>query len=357
MALTHLEMTTWLSSVTITYPPLEIRCPKKVTSNPVQMEAAKGRVIRARAGFYDVQHDTNIYRCTLRGRVKRQQRSASGQRIYADPLATGDFVVFTPLDNDEGVIEDILPRRTKFSRLHPGKREEIEQIVVANADQVVAVASTRLPDLNFRFIDRFLILAEAGGMEAVICINKFDLVGKKKQRQLRATMDTYLQLGYRVLFTSVVQSEGVETLRDALKDKFSVIVGASGVGKSSLLNAVQPGLGLRVGEVGPKTGKGRHTTTLVELFSLDFGGEVADTPGIREVGLWGVDTDHLEGFFPEMSPYLGRCRFKDCTHLHEPGCAVMNAMNTNQISQRRYQSYVALRTGNDDEETTLECRM
>jgi ribosome biogenesis GTPase len=313
------------------------------------MESVKGRVLRARTGFYDVQRGEKMYRCTLRGRIKRQQRSEEGKLIYADPAATGDFVMFTPLDDEEGVIEDILPRRTKFSRRRPGKRDEIEQIIVANADQVIVVASTHLPDLNFRFIDRFLILAEAGGMNAVICINKIDLVGKKKRRRLRAMMNAYERLGYRTLFTSVPELEGVEELRDVLKDKFSVVVGASGVGKSSLLNAVQPGLGLRVGEVGLKTGKGRHTTHCVELFSLDSGGEVADTPGVREVGLWGVDIENLERYFPEMEPYVGECKYKDCTHLHEPDCAVIEAVNANKISEIRYQSYVALRSGNGED--------
>lgn len=289
-----------------------------------------------------------MLRCQLRGRVKRAQRSAKGRQIYADPVAVGDEVVVTPRDNEEGVIEEILPRRTKFSRRYPGKRDAIEQIVVANADQVVIVLSTRLPNFNLRFLDRFLILAEVGEMDAVVCLNKIDLIDSAERRELRSILSAYEQLGYPVIFTSINHSESIQAFRDALRDRFSVVVGASGVGKSSLLNAVQPGLGLRVGEVGLKTGKGRHTTTLVELFSLEFGGEVADTPGIREVGLWGVDTENLDLYFPEMEPYLGECKYTDCIHVSEPRCAITDAVNTGKISDVRYQSYISLK---NDEKT------
>ena len=289
-----------------------------------------------------------MLRCQLRGRVKRAQRSAKGRQIYADPVAVGDEVVVTPRDNEEGVIEEISPRRTKFSRRYPGKRDAIEQIVVANADQVVIVLSTRLPDFNLRFLDRFLILAEVGEMDAVVCLNKIDLIDSAERRELRSILSAYEQLGYPVIFTSINHSESIQAFRDALRDRFSVVVGASGVGKSSLLNAVQPGLGLRVGEVGLKTGKGRHTTTLVELFSLEFGGEVADTPGIREVGLWGVDTENLDLYFPEMEPYLGECKYTDCIHVSEPKCAITDAVNTGKISDVRYQSYISLK---NDEKT------
>ena len=204
-------------------------------------------------------------------------------------------------------------------------------------------SQSRLPDLNLRFLDRFLILAEVGEMGAVVCLNKIDLIDSAEQRKLGSILSAYERLGHTVIFTSINYPQSIEPFRDALRDKFSVIVGASGVGKSSLLNAVQPGLGLRVGEVGLKTGKGRHTTTLVELFCLEFGGEVADTPGIREVGLWGVDTEYLDLYFPEMESYLGKCKYTDCVHLSEPGCAVTEAVNTGEISDVRYMSYVSLK--------------
>ena len=247
------------------------------------------------------------------------------------------------------MVEDILPRETKFSRQYAGKHGDIEQVIVANAHQIVAVVSTLMPPLNFRTLDRFLILAEAGDMEAVICLNKMDLVDTTQQEEFSEAFVNYEKLGYQVLYTSINIPESLEALRRALTDKFSVIVGASGVGKSSLLNALQPNLELRTGEVGIKTQKGRHTTTLVELFSLGFGGEVADTPGIREVGLWGVDTENLEYYFPEMEPYLGTCKYNDCAHVAEPDCAVQDAVEAGEIHAERYRSYVVLRTGDTAE--------
>ncbi len=312
------------------------------------MDKIQGRVIRARSGFYDVQRDNLTLRCTLRGRIKREQRSEIGRRIYADPVAVGDEVTFTQLDDEEGVIEELLPRRTKFSRQYPGKREVVEQVIVANADRIIVIISTRLPDLNFRFLDRFLILAENGGMDAVVCVNKMDLIDAEEQERVTSFLRAYRSLGYEVIYTSTMGSPGVRDLRRVMEGKFSVIVGASGVGKSSLLNTIQPGLSLRVGEVGKKSEKGRHTTTLVELFRLDFGGEAADTPGIREVGLWGIETENLESYFPEMEPYLGNCQYNDCSHLGEPGCAVTEAVNAGAISPIRHRSYAVLRAGSDN---------
>ena len=296
-----------------------------------------------------MQHGDIVLRCTLRGTLKRRHRSATGRRLYADPVAVGDQVTFTQLDAEEGVVEDILPRETKFSRQYAGKQGDIEQVIVANAHQIVAVVATLMPPLNFRTLDRFLILAEAGEMEAVICVNKMDLVDATQRDELIETFTNYEKLGYQILYTSIHIPESLDTLQHILRDKFSVIIGASGVGKSSLLNALQPDLGLRTGEVAIRTQKGRHTTTLVELFSLDFGGEVADTPGIREVGLWGVDTENLEHYFPEMEPHLGQCKYSDCAHVAEPDCAIQDAVESGEIHAERYRSYVVLRTGDTAE--------
>lgn len=308
------------------------------------LTSEQGRVIRARTGFYDVQYDELILRCTLRGTLKKKRRSKTGRRLYADPVAVGDNVIFSQLDHEVGVVEEILPRQTKFSRQYAGRQEEIEQIIVANADQVVAVVSTQMPPLNFRTLDRFLILAEAGEMEAIICLNKLDLIEDVQLTEMKCTFEIYEKLGYRVHYTSINIPDSIDSLKNALKDKFSVIVGASGVGKSSILNVIQPNLELRTGEVGEKTRKGRHTTTLVELFTLDNGGEVADTPGIREIGLWGVDTENLELYFPEMALFLGGCKYNDCAHVKESDCAIQNAVETGGIHPERYHSYVILKT-------------
>lgn len=301
-------------------------------------------VIRSRAGYYHVQIGDKVYICSLRGKLKRENLDRRGRPIYADPVAVGDEVVVTIADERYGAIEEILPRRTKFSRRLPG-RQPLEQIIIANADQVVVILSTKMPELDLHFLDRFLILAEAGGLNAVICVNKMDLVTEEERTITEAKMKVYDELGYLTLYTSIVTDEGIEELKGVLKDRFSVFVGASGVGKSSLLNEIQPGLGLKVAEVSSKTGRGRHTTSFVQRIELCFGGYVADTPGVREVELWGVDKDRLDLYFPEMEPFIGECRYKNCTHIHEPGCAVKKAVIEGRINPMRYESYLKLRGG------------
>ena len=308
------------------------------------MKRLEGLVIRAQASNYYVQTKEGVILCRLRGRIKYEQRSEDGRILYADPVAVGDEVIIGSEDLEEGVIEDILPRRTTFSRRLPGRRP-IEQIVVANVDQIVAVMSTKMPDFNFRFLDRFLILAEAGGLYSIICVNKMDLATDDERQQLSQDLEAYEKLDYRVIYTSVIKSEGIDELRQALKDQFTVVVGASGVGKSSLLNAIQPGLGLKIAEVSTKTRKGRHTTSHVELFDLDSGGRVADTPGIREVSFWGVAIEELDLYFPEMDEYFGKCKFNDCIHINEPNCAIKEAVEAGKISPIRYESYMRLRLG------------
>jgi len=308
------------------------------------MKKLEGLVIRAQASYYSVHTDEGVILCRLAGRLKYYNRTEDGRFLYADPVAVGDKVVISTKDLENGTIEDILPAKTVFSRRLPGKAE-IEQIVVTNADQMVAVVSAKMPDMNFRFLDRFIILAEAGELASIVCVNKMDLASDDERQQLYRDLEAYKKLNYRVIYTSIITQEGIDELRQALKDHVTVIVGASGVGKSSLLNAIQPGLGLRVAEVSEKTRKGKHTTTYVELFFLDFGGYVADTPGIREVGLWGVPTEYLELYFPEMEPYLGKCKFNDCIHVYEPGCAIKKAVEEGEISPIRYESYMRLRIG------------
>ena len=302
----------------------------------------KGVVIRSSAGYYHVRVGDKIYVCSLRGRIKRENLDDRGRPIYANPVAVGDEVMVSLLDDRGGVIEEILPRRTKFSRRLPG-RQPLEQIIVANADQVVVILSAKMPELNLRFLDRFLILAEAGELDAVVCVNKMDLVTDEERRAIELEMMVYEDLGYRLCYTSAVTGEGIEELKRILKDRFSVFVGASGVGKSSLLNVIQPGLSLKIREVNPKTGRGRHTTSSVQMVELYFGGYVADTPGVREVKLWGVDRDNLDLYFPEMRRFIGGCRYKDCMHIHEPKCAVKEAVMRGEISPKRYESYLRLK--------------
>jgi len=302
----------------------------------------EGRVISARTSFYDVDIGTNVLRCQLRGIVKRKLRSEIGKQIYSDPIAVGDKVLVAPIDDEEGSIEALLPRCNKLSRRDPNRHRRIEQIIVSNVDQAIIVGSIHSPELNCRFIDRFLILVATGKIDAVICINKVDLLNESEQDKFSEVFQAYEDLGYQVILTSIHRQETIDQLRSILKGKLSVIVGTSGVGKSSLLNAVQPNLGLRTHEVSSKTRKGRHTTTLVELFDLEIGGKVADTPGVREVGLWGVNPDYLDRYFPEIGSRIDACKFSDCSHSREPNCAIIEAVEKGEIAAFRYESYLAL---------------
>ena len=321
---------------------------------PVDEIKLRGQVIRARNNFYDVRASNSpkgepkTLVCQLRGSLKRDLRSIKGKRIYADPVSVGDWVELVQINQEQGVIESLLPRQTKLARRHPNPSGVIEQIIVANAEQVIIVASARQPKLNYRFIDRFLILADYGNLSATICINKVDLLRPSRVQQVTEKIDhTYVSLGYQTLYTSTRKPETIQLLRKTLANKFSVVVGASGVGKSSLLNMVQPGLGLKIGEVSQQLKKGKHTTTMVELYDLETGGVVADTPGVREVGLWGIDAKDITLYFPEMEKHFGQCRFRDCLHLTEPGCQIRQALQSGRIEQSRYDSYVALMESNE----------
>ncbi|MGZ6317481.1 MAG: ribosome small subunit-dependent GTPase A, partial [Anaerolineales bacterium] len=262
----------------------------------------------------------------------------------SDPVAIGDVVRFVDAGENRGLITEILPRRNKFSRpaTTPGQRV-FEQVIVANADQVVPVFAAASPTPKWGLLDRYLVASEAAGLSALICITKTDLAGQDSE--LETTIAEYRRIGYRVQLVSVVSGEGLDEIKQSLQGRVSVLVGKSGVGKTSLLNAIQPGLGLRVQAVSQgKQGKGLHTTTQLEMFRLDCGGAIVDTPGIREFGLWDVDEEDVALLFPEMRPLVGRCKFGlDCRHDEEPGCAIRKAVLRGEISPTRYQSYLKLR--------------
>lgn len=298
----------------------------------------EGLVIKAQSGFFTVRTGQGDYVCQIRGRL-RQERKES------DLLAAGDRVTISLVNATAGLIESVAERERVLSRARPapGMRQMLsdqEQVLVANPDQVVFVFSIRKPKPSLRKLDRFLVVAELNEVPAVICVNKVDLAAPGEAQE---TFGLYDKIGYPVIHTSAKTGEGIAELKECLRGKISVLAGSSGVGKSSLLNALQPGLGLRVREVSEATTKGLHTTRHSELFELDEGGYVADTPGIRGLALYDVEPHELDGYFREIAPLVAHCQFSDCTHRHEPGCAVRAALEAGEISAERYDSYLRLR--------------
>jgi ribosome biogenesis GTPase len=276
--------------------------------------------------------DGKQYRCAVRRLLRTL---VTDERNI---VATGDRVWFRPAAGDEGLIERVEPRHGLLTRASRGR----EHVLVANVDQVVIVMSLVEPDLKPHLIDRYLVSAEQGGIVPIICLNKADLVDPAAYQWL---VGSYSQLGIFTLLTSATTGMGVDYLRPRLIGRETVFTGQSGVGKSSLLNAIQPGLGLRVREVSEATQKGRHTTTTAQLIRLDMGGWVVDTPGIRQFQLWDILPEEVEGFFPEFRPYVPFCAYPDCTHTHEDRCAIKRAVALRQISERRYTSYLGLFAG------------
>lgn len=292
-----------------------------------------GRVLRVQ-GLISIVRDVNgaNFQCATRRLLKTL---ATDQRHV---VAAGDIVWFRPEGTIEGIIERVEPRRGVVSRTSRGR----QHVLVANVDQLIIVTSAAEPRLKPNLIDRLLVTAEKMEIRPVICINKIDLVAPA---DLMPLVGVYAQLGYEVLLVSAARGVGVDRLRACLAGAESVVSGQSGVGKSSLLNAVEPGLDLRVQTVSEETQKGRHTTTTAELIPLPFGGYVVDTPGIRQFQLWDVIPEEVAGYFRELRPYVSRCRFPDCTHTHEADCAVKDAVADGWIDARRYESYVQIQSG------------
>ena len=278
--------------------------------------------------------DGTVYSCATRQLLK----SLSTDQRHI--VAAGDRVTIRVIDDEEGVIERIEPRRGVLSRTSRGR----QHVIVANVDQLLIITSAAEPVLKPNLIDRFLVTAESAQISAIICINKMDLVD---QADLQPICGVYGQMGYQVVLMSATTGVGVDQARQLLAGKQSVVAGQSGVGKSSLLNAIDPDLELRVSHVSSDNQKGRHTTTTARLIPLGTGGFVVDTPGIRQFQLWNVIPEEVAGFFRDIRPYVSRCRYPDCTHTHEHDCAVKDAVADGRIDLRRYESYCHIHRDDD----------
>jgi ribosome biogenesis GTPase len=306
--------------------------------NPASVPLVEGRIVKAQSGFFTVESEEGRFICHLRGRLKQK-------RLATDVAAVGDRVRIRRASDGTARIEEVSPRQSVLSRRSPrqeARKPGPEQVLVANPDQTLFVFACAEPSPHLRMLDRFLIAAERFHLPALVCANKIDLVGRPEAETL---FERYRAAGYPVLYTSAQSGEGVEQVREALCDKLTVLSGPSGAGKSSLLNRLCPGLGLRVSRISRATSKGRHTTVVPEIFALDFGGYVADTPGLKAMALWDVGPEDLEEYFPEMRPFLGGCAFNNCTHDTEPGCLVKEAVLQGRIHPERYDSYLRLRRG------------
>lgn len=294
-----------------------------------------GLIIRAQSGFFTVQTSTGLVTCQLRGRLKK------GKRL-GDLAAVGDRVIITAQPDGTGSIESVDERKRALVRLDPRPQGIYQQIILANPDQVLFVFACAHPEPHLRMLDRYLVIAEKQGIPSLIVANKIDLVGADRAREF---FGHYPGIGYPVIYTSVKEGSELDELREHLKGHLSGLAGPSGVGKSSLLNAIQPGLGQSVREVSTAINKGKHSTVVRELIALKDGGYVADTPGMRSLALWDTEPEELDGYFPELRPLVERCQFNDCTHSHEPGCAVRAAVEAGTVNAARYDSYLRLRGG------------
>ncbi len=305
-----------------------------------------GLVISAKSGFFTVHTEAGQVICRLRGKIKKKR--------LEDGFATiGDRVEIEINEDQSGAINKIHPRssviareakHTRTRRYKNYNRREEAQLIVANPDQIILVFACASPSPKRRMLDRYLVVAEANQIPVVICANKLDLV---TYAEAEVIFRPYEALGYKVCLTSTVTGKGVAELAEMLSGKISAFTGPSGVGKSSLLNAIQPGLGVAVGGVSSSTTKGKHTTVHSQMFPLSPSGWIADTPGIRSLALYDMEPNELDAYFVEIAPFVADCEFSDCSHQHEPKCAVKAAVDTGAVSVQRYESYLAMRFGAD----------
>ena len=301
-----------------------------------------GLILRAQSGFFEVDTEAGRLRCQLRGRLTRPRRTS-------DVVAAGDRVQVRVVGAGEGLIEKVEQRVRVLSRRAPSgggdRRFGREQVLLANPDQLGFVFAAAEPEPNLRLLDRLLVVAERENIPAMVVVNKIDLTGRREAGRL---FDLYRKLEYPVFYVSAKMGKGLEEVRQALQGKITAVAGRSGVGKTSLLNAIKPDLGRHTLSISEATGKGRHATVFPELVPLTGGGYLADTPGLKAFALWDIEPDELDGYFREIRPLVRDCAFSDCTHLHEPGCAVIKAVEDGRVDAGRYESYLRIRLGEEE---------
>jgi ribosome biogenesis GTPase len=302
----------------------------------------KGVVTKSTGSWYDVRDDSGtITKCRIKGKFRLKDIK------HTNPVTVGDIVEFEPEEGlDSGVIYRIADRKNYIIRKASNLSRQTH-IIASNLDQAILMGTIAFPTTSLGFIDRFLVTAEAYHIPALIVFNKSDLCTGGFETVLEETMNLYEKIGYRCVKTSALEGTGIVETRELLRDKTTLICGHSGVGKTSLLNAIDPGLDLKTGEISAYHLKGQHTTTFAEMHALRSGGFIIDTPGIREFGVVDIEDAELSHYFREMRPLIGSCRFNNCIHVNEPGCAILEAVEDGRISQERYYSYRSILANED----------
>jgi ribosome biogenesis GTPase len=304
----------------------------------------RGIVVKSTGSWYQVKtQEGDFIKCRIKGKFRLEGIK------HTNPIAVGDFVEYETEDNNQqntAVIHKIHDRKNYIIRKSSNLSKQTH-IIASNIDQALLVAALVQPQTSLGFIDRFIMTAEAYHIPTIIIFNKADLYDGPLEEILQETMSIYMNIGYTCIETSVVSGKNTDKLKSTLKDKTTLVAGHSGVGKSSLLNHISPGLNLKTGDISNFSQKGIHTTTFAEMFDLSFGGSIIDTPGIKEFGIVDFNESEISHYFKEMRPYLTQCRFNNCKHLNEPGCAVKEAVKNGSIRQERYDSYMNILTKKD----------
>ncbi len=298
----------------------------------------KGIVYKSTGSWYILKGDDNrFHQARLKGKFKIDDIAST------NPIAVGDLVEFE-LENEEGgnvIITELHPRRNYVNRISPANKR-MHHIIASNIDQSVLIATIKDPKTSMGFIDRFLVTCEAFHIPAIVLFNKADIYREKELNIFHERKEIYERIGYRVLLTSVNSGEGITELKKELENRSTLFSGHSGVGKSSLINAILGDSNIRTSEVSSWSGKGMHTTTFAEMYDLPFGGKIIDTPGMREFAIADIERSELSHYFPEMRIVLNDCQYNNCMHINEPSCAVKNAVMNGQISEERYISYCSI---------------